>query len=543
MRNLYPFYVRSHLFTAPAVPAAVSVLLGGVLVILVETLAFRGGERGALVPLLYPVPAVLLFGGGFVVVVLTMARRLRRSHGSRRSPRSSPGCGRRLLASAVLALLLSSWIAGSEYRARRPPIASLPPSTVCQVRGVCRADLRPSSEMSRVLPVTLTEVQTPAGWKGSAQGRVALIWSGREHLTTFENEHTSVPQRGDEVEVRGTWSDGARPIMWAESSDIRVEPAAGLRSIVRRRAREFVRRRLARLPHDAHTMALALLLGTRGEMSPEMIAGVRGAGASHVIALSGMHLGVLALLLTKITARIGSPRLRRFAVALALCGYVWIAGWIPSLVRALILVGVVLVSVDRDRSLPPAVMLSRCVLLTALVAPGMVAALGFQLSVWALVGLFFLSPRLVERISAVVPYPVAGYVGVTLGPLISTAPVSLAVFGTVYPVGLLAAGVLALLAVVLMWGSLAFTLLAPVPVAGSLLAEALAAVTRAFLQLSTLFATVPGIDLTDSGGLISAAGWCTLLIAGGALAIYLARRQHLTVRRFLEFHDQPQFDF
>ena len=106
MRNLYPFYVRSQLFTAPAVPAAVSVLLGGVLVILVETLAFRGGERGALVPLLYPVPAVLLFGGGFVVLVLTKARRLRRSHGSRRSPRSSPGCGRRLLASAVLALLL-----------------------------------------------------------------------------------------------------------------------------------------------------------------------------------------------------------------------------------------------------------------------------------------------------------------------------------------------------------------------------------------------------------------------------------------------------
>ncbi|MFO8043614.1 MAG: ComEC/Rec2 family competence protein [Alkalispirochaeta sp.] len=520
----------SPLFTAPAVPAAVSVLLGGVLVIMIDNLASRGGERGALTPLLYTVPAVLLFTGVVSFLVLT------------RSPRSSPR-GRRLLASAVLALLLSSWVATIDYRARRWPVASLPPSTVCQVRGTCGADLRTSSEITRVLPVTLTEVHTPAGWKGSAQGRVMLIWSGREYLTTSGNAHTIVPQRGDVVEVRGTWSDGARPVIWAESSDIRVEPATTRLSVARRRTREFIRRRLARLPQDAHTMALALLLGTRGEMSPEMATGVRGAGASHVIALSGMHLGVLALLLTKITSPVGSPRLRRLAVALALCGYVWIAGWIPSLVRALILVGVVLVSVDRDRSLPPAVILSRCVLITALVAPGMVAALGFQLSLWALVGLFFLSPRLVERMSAVVPYPIAGYLGVTLGPLISTAPVSLAVFGTVYPVGLLAAGVLALLAVVLMWSSLAFTLLAPVPVAGSLLAEALAAVTRTFLQLSTLFATVPGIDLTESGGLISAAGWCTLLIAGGALAIYLARRHHRTVRRFLEFHDQPQFDF
>ncbi|MFO8043431.1 MAG: ComEC/Rec2 family competence protein [Alkalispirochaeta sp.] len=530
------------------------------LVIMTDTLASRGGEHGVIVPLLYTVPAVLFFGGIVLVWVLTGAHRPRRSrtsrtshtshtsHTSRRSqtshksPRSRPG-GRRLLASAVLALLLSGWIAGTDYRSRRPPVASLAPSTAHQVRGVCRADLRPSSEITRVLPVALTEVRTHSGWKGSAQGRITLIWSGREYLTTTGSDYTIVPQRGDVVEVRGTWSDGARPVIWAESADIRVEPAHTQLSIARRKARGFIRRRLARLSQDPHTMALALLLGTRGEMSPEMIAGVRGAGASHVIALSGMHLGVLALLLTKTTARIGSPRIRRLTVAVALCGYVWIAGWIPSLVRALVLVGVVLVSVDRDRSLPPAVMLSRCVLITALVAPGMVAALGFQLSVWALVGLFFLSPRLVERLSAVVPYPVAGYLGVTLGPLISTAPVSLAVFGTVYPVGLLAAGVLALLAVVLMWSSLAFTLLASVPVVGSLVVGALTEVTRAFLHLSTLFATVPGIDLTKPGGLISAAGWCTLLIAGGALAIYLARRQHGTVRRFLEFHDQPQFDF
>jgi competence protein ComEC len=278
-------------------------------------------------------------------------------------------------------------------------------------------------------------------------------------------------------------------------------------------------------------------------MSPDMISAVRGAGASHVIALSGMHLGVLAYLLSRVFSRIAVPRVRYIIIAAALLGYVWVAGWIPSLVRALILACVVLLSRDRDRALPPENVLSRCVLITALVAPGMVWALGFQLSLWALVGLFFLSPRLVERLSYVLPHPVAGYVGITLGPLIATAPVSLLVFGTVYPVGVLSAGVLALVAVILMWGSLACIMLVSVPGIGSLIVGGLDGVTRAFVLLSSAFAAVPSIHVTEGHGLISTAWWCTLLTVAVGAGGYLRRHRQRALYRYLESHGKPQFDF
>jgi len=290
-------------------------------------------------------------------------------------------------------------------------------------------------------------------------------------------------------------------------------------------------------------MALALLLGTRGEMAPEMIAAVRGAGASHVIALSGMHLGVLALLLGKITSQIVTPRVRRIVVVGALFGYVWVAGWIPSLLRALILACLVLMAADRDRTVPPAILLGRCVVLTAAIAPQMVWALGFQLSLWALIGLFFLSPRAVELLSEVMPAPIAGYIGVTVGPLVATAPVSLVVFGTIYPVGVFSAGLLAFYAVVLMWGAILFVVTAPIPVVGSLLAKGLTVLTGSFSGVSAGFAAAPGIDLSQSIGLISLIGWGTTATAITVWAVVQRRRRRIQFCQFLESYGKPQLDF
>lgn len=461
---------------------------------------------------------------------------------ARKSRNLSPET-RRLVVGAVLSLAVAGWITVVHLEVQRPPTAALPRRAVRVVQGVCRADLRPSSSSSRSIPLEITEIRTQSGWTGSAGGRAHLVWSGPEYLTTFGNAGTVAPTRGDVVEVTAAFPAAGHSVIWAESDEIRVKPAEGSLATGRRRAREFIRRRLARLPQEAYTIALALLLGTRAEMSREMIAAVRGAGASHVIALSGMHLGVLALLLNKVTSRVGSPRMRRLVVAGALFGYVWIAGWIPSLLRALILACLILGSRDRDRSLPPEILLGRCVLLTAVVAPEMVWTVGFQLSLWALVGLFFLSPRLVELLAWVMPVPIARYIGVTLGPLLTTGPVSLSVFGTVYPVGLVSAGVLALVAVVLMWGSMVFIALAAVPIAGSLIADGLTAVTVSFTGLSAVFAAVPGVDLGEPGGLISLSAWCTLLAVAVGSAVFLSRRRRREFFRFLESHGKPQFDF
>lgn len=519
----------SPVLTAPAVVAAVSIMVGGLLVIVadhVEPVHDGGsGEIGAL----FLIPACCLIVGGMLPAMGGFA--------------TDRATRRRWSAGIVLAVVSSGWLAGVYTAAERPPSAALPASTIRTIRGTARADLRPSSSTSRYIPLSLTEIRTQAGWTGSAEGHVRLLWEGPEHLVTDSGISTVVPHRGDVIEVDAPFPHAGRSAIWANSDSIRVVPTTGAMSDARRGVREGLRRRLARLPHEARAMALALLLGTRGEMAPEMIAAVRGAGASHVIALSGMHLGVLALLLGRITSRIVTPRVRRIAVLGALFGYVWVAGWIPSLLRALILACLILVAADRDRSVPPAILLGRCVVLTAVIAPQMVWALGFQLSLWALIGLFFFSPRAVELLSEVMPAPVAGYIGVTVGPLVATAPVSLVVFGTIYPVGVFSAGILAVYAVVLMWGAILFVVVAPIPVVGSLLAKGLTVLTGSFSRVSAGFAAVPGIDLSQSIGLISLIGWGTTATAITVWAGVQRRRRRNQFCQFLESHGKPQLNF
>ncbi|MFW5694644.1 MAG: ComEC/Rec2 family competence protein [Alkalispirochaeta sp.] len=529
---------ESPLASAPAVIAAASILVSGVLAIVAD-------HAGGAIATVFSRAWVLHLTPPLVMILYSAVRivvQRRPVCGGRGRVHPERTRLRRILGIA-LAVVMAGRLAVVYTETQRPPAAALEATSIRSIRGTSLTDLRPSSSSSRSIPVELTEIRTQEGWTGSAHGRLYLIWEGPEHLLRTTGEGTVVPHRGDTIEVEASFPRAGRSVLWVDPEAVRVEAAPRRDAVVRRWVRGEVRRRLSRLPRTTHAMAVALLLGSRGEMEPDTMTAVRGAGASHVIALSGMHLGVVALLLSKTISKFVTPRVRRVVVASALIGYVWVAGWIPSLVRALLVACLVLVAGDRDRSLPPGLLLGRCVVLTAVIAPRMVWSLGFQLSLWALVGLLFLSPRVVDLLTSVLPRPIAGYVGVTLGPLVATAPLSLVVFGTVYPVGVLSAGVLALCAVLLMWGSITFLVVAQVPIVGSLVAMGLTAVTGAFLTISSGFSTVPGVDISQSGGLISLVGWgvpATVLLGG---ALVHRRRRWRPFRRYLEAHDTPQFDF
>ncbi len=430
---------------------------------------------------------------------------------------------RRLAAGVALGLILTVSVEIRTADGEREPLGALPWRDVASVRGRVVADLRPSGDTHRRLDITLDSVENSVGWQGSAEGVVTLLWSGEEHVALQDSSSSVVPVRGDTIIAYDVRSSGGRMIR-VDPRQLRCVRAGGAAEI-RREARGEVRRRLARLEPTARALVTALLLGTRADMTTDLVDAVRRAGASHVIALSGMHLGVLALLVSRVFRLLGNRYASMMLVTVTLGAYVWIAGWIPSLVRALILALVAVFARVRDREVPPLVLLARCVLCVSIVAPSMVTDLGFRLSICALVGLLTASGRISDGLTEILPRRVAVYLGTTISAMLCTAPLTLAVFGTVYPVGIVSAGILSLVVVVTMWLGIAFLLAAQLPIAGSAVALVVEANTALFLRLVHLAALAPAVDTAHVGGRRSVVILCgTVILTIVVIRVKRARR-------------------
>ena len=88
-------------------------------------------------------------------------------------------------------------------------------------------------------------------------------------------------------------------------------------------------------------LAEALLTGSRDNMDPMLKEQFRRAGVSHVLALSGMHLGIIALFVFFIVRRFAGPKLSILAVNAVNVLYLFMAGISPSLLRAVIMFALV----------------------------------------------------------------------------------------------------------------------------------------------------------------------------------------------------------
>ena len=145
----------------------------------------------------------------------------------------------------------------------------------------------------------------------------------------------------------------------------------------------------------------ALLTGDRGGLDRTTVGIFRDSGASHILALSGLHLGVIYLILSRLTRPLGNgPRARkaRYSLILGASGfYALMTGASPSIVRAFlfILLGETASLLGREKD-PARVLLAALTVQLAL-DPGVVSSTGFQLSYLAMTGIAFVYPAL-ERL-------------------------------------------------------------------------------------------------------------------------------------------------
>ena len=143
----------------------------------------------------------------------------------------------------------------------------------------------------------------------------------------------------------------------------------------------------------------ALLTGQRGALDQTTVAAFRTAGASHILALSGLHLGIIYACITLLLRIFGNGRAAGFAraaITMTACGfYTVMTGAGPSIVRAFLFIAMNEISrLLPHRRRDPLAVLCTALLIQLCISPSVISSLGFQLSYLAMLGIFLIYPVL-----------------------------------------------------------------------------------------------------------------------------------------------------
>ena len=142
----------------------------------------------------------------------------------------------------------------------------------------------------------------------------------------------------------------------------------------------------------------ALLTGDRSGLDKATISTFRDSGASHILALSGLHLGIIYAILLKITYIFGmkpvAKKLRSLFIITISGLYTIATGAGPSLVRAFLFITLNETAKIMHRKIPPLRVYCTALLIQVSLCPSVVKSAGFQLSYLAMAGIFILYPKL-----------------------------------------------------------------------------------------------------------------------------------------------------
>lgn len=234
------------------------------------------------------------------------------------------------------------------------------------------------------------------------------------------------------------------------------------------------------------SLAEALFLGNRDHLPVEIRDKFRMAGLSHVLALSGMHLGIISFFVFFLARRVAGPVPSLIAVNVINVLYLLLAGISPSLFRAVLMFFIVSLGKMTGRKTDLLQVLFFAYSVSLMIFPSYFFSISFQLSFLALAGILILTK------------PLARYVGsaiaCSLGAVIMTSAVVLWNFGIIYPAGIIASMVVSPLVTVYMCAGLACIFLPLFPFEQQLFAL----LTRGIYLITDTAAMVPGLPLNGN---------------------------------------------
>lgn len=140
----------------------------------------------------------------------------------------------------------------------------------------------------------------------------------------------------------------------------------------------------------------ALLLGRKEDLTKEITEKYKNAGAMHILAISGLHIGILLMILNIILKPIEKIRQGKKAKLFLLLLFLWffalLSGLSPSVVRSVLMFSILSVGIVTGRSSNLDHYLFVSLFLSLLIEPLFIFDIGFQLSYIALISIIGVGP-------------------------------------------------------------------------------------------------------------------------------------------------------
>ncbi len=480
----------------------------------------------------YGLPPWLLACGAIPVLVLLVARR---------SPKPL------LVTAACLCLVAGAGLYARHalYDVSETSLRSWNDLGAVQIRGVLASD-PDVREGSTRLEVAATSLELD-GQRHEVSGTL-LVFVPRYPSCAYGDavllagEMVTPPQLDDfdyrgYLEHRGIYSIMQYPAVTVTGAGRGNPVLAGIYDLRRHLAASLS----SALPEPRASLARALVLGDRGGLPDDVRAQFNRSGTAHLLAVSGLHLGIMAgILLALGTALFG--RRRYFYVWFALAGvwaYAVLTGFNPPVVRGAVMASLFLLAEALGRQRSGFVALAFAAAVMTAVHPYVLGDASFQLSFLAMSGLVFLFPllrdagrslagRWLGEAGALVAFAdfTVDVLSATLGALVAVWPAVAWYFGTVALAGPLATFLaLPVLPAVIVLGGLAAVGGLAVPVVGQAIGW-LAWLFLSWLLLVTGWLGGPGGPVVSVSPFSSALLWLYYAVLTAALwLVYRWRRR------------------
>ncbi|MEO8252236.1 MAG: ComEC/Rec2 family competence protein [Chloroflexota bacterium] len=186
------------------------------------------------------------------------------------------------------------------------------------------------------------------------------------------------------------------------------------------------------VPEPEAALGAGILLGVRSSIAPEIATAFATAGLTHVVAISGWNIAIVAAivgsLVRPLERRRGGRWLAPSVAGATIAGYVALTGASPSVVRAALMAGAIMVARLGGSRAHAASALGVAALAMLIAAPSVLWDVGFQLSALATGGLILFAAPIEARLAAW-PAFLREPVALTLAAQLTTLPVVLGSFG------------------------------------------------------------------------------------------------------------------